>query len=51
MGELRLRWKIVYLILFKWTGMYSTSEKDTGFICGNEHKHYVVSVSKPRLID
>lgn len=28
--------------------MYSWTDRDISFICGDDHKHYVVQIYKPR---
>jgi hypothetical protein len=48
---LKMRLKLVYLVLFKWTGCNGKSDKDISFICERNRKHYVVSISKPRHLD
>lgn len=48
---LHLRLKAAFLLLFRWQGCMCTGKKDTAFICGSPEKHYVVSITKPLMVD
>jgi hypothetical protein len=48
---LKIRFKIIYLVLFKWTGGTGKRNKNISLICESNGKWYSVSISKPLHLD